>query len=130
MYTVFAASNTNPMWRTRMLGTSYIHMLEGRLRIKVTKLKGSPDKAVEIESTIRELKGVSQVRANHLTGNVLVLFDSEETNHFHIIGTLKDLGCLTQEADKTPRGLSNKLTETLMGPIAQAVVERAILALI
>ena len=113
-----------------MLGTSYVHMLEGRLRIKVSEIKGSPDKAIEIESTIRELKGVSEVKANHLTGNVLVLFDSEETNHFHIIGTLKDLGCLTQDSRAASRPVSNKLTETLMGPIAQAVVERAILALI
>ena len=32
-----------------------------------------------------------QVKANPITAHVLVLFDSEQTHHYHIIGTLKDL---------------------------------------
>ena len=41
-----------------MQGTSYIHMLEGRLRIKVSEIKSLADKAVEVEATIRQLRGV------------------------------------------------------------------------
>jgi len=114
-----------------MQGTSYVHMLEGRLRIKVSEIKGSADKAVEVEATIRELRGVTHVKANSVTGNVLVLFDSEETNHYHIIGTLKDLGCLSKLSPTVPsRSAHAKWTEALAGPIAQMVIERAILALI
>lgn len=112
-----------------MQGTSYIHMLEGRLRIKVSEIKGSADKAVEVEATIRDLRGVTHVKANSVTGNVLVLFDSEETNHYHIIGTLKDLGCLSKPSHAVP-SRSTKWTEAIVGPIAQVVIERAILALI
>lgn len=113
-----------------MLGTSYVHMLEGRLRIKVTEIKGSADKAVEVEATIRELRGVTHVKANSVTGNVLVLFDSEETNHYHIIGTLKDLGCLSKLSHAVPSRPNTKWAEAVVGPIAQMVIERAILALI
>ncbi len=115
-----------------MLGTSYVHMLEGRLRIKVSEIKGSADKAVEVEATIRELRGVTHVNANSVTGNVLVLFDSEETNHYHIIGTLKDLGCLSKLSHSVPSrpNTNTKWAEAVVGPIAQMVIERAILALI
>jgi copper chaperone CopZ len=115
-----------------MQGTSYIHMLEGRLRIKVSEIKGSVDKAVEVEATIRELEGVTHVKANSVTGNVLVLFDSDETNHYHIIGTLKDLGCLRTNSRtvQTHSHSQGKWAEAVVGPIAQMVIERAILALI
>jgi copper chaperone CopZ len=115
-----------------MQGTSYIHMLEGRLRIKVSEIKGSADKAVEVEGTIKDLQGVTHVKANSVTGNVLVLFDSDETNHYHIIGTLKDLGCLSTNSRTVPTRSHSKgrWTEAVVGPIAQMVIERAILALI
>lgn len=114
-----------------MHGTSYVHMLEGRLRIKVSEIKGSTDKAIEVETIIRELQGVMHVKANSVTGNVLVLFDSEETNHYHIIGTLKDLGCLSKLSHAAPsRSANTKWTEAVVGPLAQIVIERAILALI
>lgn len=114
-----------------MQGTSYIHMLEGRLRIKVSEIKGSADKAIELEATIRELEGVTHVKANSVTGNVLVLFDSDETNHYHIIGTLKDLGCLRTNSHPTPaHTATSKWAEAVVGPIAQTLIERAILALI
>jgi hypothetical protein len=112
-----------------MQGTSYVHMLEGRLRIKVSEIKGSPEKAGEIEVELAGMRGVSHVQANTLTGNVLVLFESELTNHYHIIGALKDSGCLNEETAR-PRRPSTRWSEVLVGPLAQVVIERAILALI
>jgi hypothetical protein len=112
-----------------MQGTNYVHMLEGRLRIKVSEVKGSPDKADEIEATVSQLEGVSHVKANTITGNVLVLFDSDRTNHYHIIGTLKDLGCLNATMAR-PRRPSSRWSEAVVGPLAQVVIERALLALI
>jgi hypothetical protein len=113
-----------------MQGTSYVHMLEGRLRIKVSEMKGSLEKAVDIESAVSQLKGVSHVKANELTGNLLVLFDPDLTNHYHIIGTLKDLGCLDDEEMTRSRRPRTRWSDVVVGPLAQAVIERAILALI
>lgn len=112
-----------------MQGTSYVHMLEGRLRIKVSEIKGFPERAVELEEAVSRSKGVSHVKANVLTGNVLVLFDSDVTNHYHIIGTLKDLGCLNG-ATAPPRRPATRWSEAVVGPLAQVVIERALLALI
>ena len=112
-----------------MQGTSYVHMLEGRLRIKVSEIKGSPEKAGEVEAALVRMRGVSHVQANALTGNVLVLFESDLTNHYHIIGTLKDSGCLNEETTR-PRRPSTRWSEVVVGPLAQVVIERAILALI
>jgi copper chaperone CopZ len=111
-----------------MKGTSYVHMIEGRLRIKVPEIKGSPDQAREVEAALVELEGVSHVKANALTGNVLVLFESDITNHYHIIGTMKDLGCFSEEHVHAQRPAS-RWSEALAGPVAQVVIERAILAL-
>ena len=112
-----------------MQGTSYVHMLEGRLRIKVSEIKGSSERAVEIEEALSRLNGILHVKANELTGNVLVLFDSALTNHYHIIGTLKDLGCLNEEGTPSRRP-SSRWSDAIVGPITQVVIERAILALI
>jgi hypothetical protein len=112
-----------------MHGSSYVHMIEGRLRIKVPEIKGSPDQAREVELALVELEGVSHVQANALTGNVLVLFESDITNHYHIIGAIKDLGCFSEEKAHRQRPAS-RWSEVVVGPVAQAVIERAILALI
>jgi hypothetical protein len=63
---------------------------------------------------------------------VLVLFDSDETNHYHIIGTLKDLGCLSTNSHtvQTHSQSKGRWAEAVVGPIAQTLIERAILALI
>ncbi len=112
-----------------MKGTTYVHMLEGRLRIKVPEIKGCADKASELEAALARQRGVHHVKANAVTGNVLVLFESDITNHYHLIGTLKDLGCLNEATARTQQPASRWL-EIVVGPIAQVVVERAILALI
>lgn len=112
-----------------MKGTSYVHMIEGRLRIKVPEIKGSPDHARLLEARLIDLDGVLHVQANVLTGNVLVLFDSDVTNHYHIIGTMKDLGCFNEEEIRAQRPAS-RWSEAVVGPVAQVVIERAILALI
>lgn len=39
-----------------MQGTSYVHMLEAWLRIKISEIKESPEKAVKIESALSQLK--------------------------------------------------------------------------
>jgi hypothetical protein len=104
-------------------------MIEGRLRIKVPEVKGSPDQARLVETSLVELAGVSYVKANVLTGNVLVLFESDVTNHYHIIGIMKDLGCFSKTLKRTHRHTS-RWSEAVVGPVAQMVLERAILALI
>lgn len=45
-----------------MHGTGYYHMLDGRIRIKVPEVKGSPAMAGELESQLAKLNGVPMCR--------------------------------------------------------------------
>lgn len=77
-----------------MHGTEYCHILDGRIRIKVPEVKGSHAMAGEMESQLAKLDGVAHVKANPLTGYVLVLFDSQVISHYHVFAVIKDLNCL------------------------------------
>ena len=77
-----------------MNGTEDCHILDGRIRIKVPEVKGSPAMASELESQLAKLNGVSHVKANPLTGYVLVLFDSQVISHYHVFAVINDLNCL------------------------------------
>ena len=86
-----------------MHGTEYCHILEGRIRIKVPQVKGSYAMAGEMESQLAKLEGVANVKANPLTGYVLVLFDSLVISHYNIYAAIKDLNCLNGWAHVSPR---------------------------
>ena len=66
-------------------------ILDGRIRIKVPEIKGSPAMAGEMESQVAKLEGVAHVKANLLTGSVLVLFDAQVISHYQIFAVINDL---------------------------------------
>jgi len=86
-----------------MHGTEYSHILDGRIRIKVPEVKGSHAMAGEMESQLAKLNGVAHVKANPLTGYVLVLFDSRVISHYNVYAAIKDLNCLNGWASVFPR---------------------------
>jgi ATP-binding cassette subfamily B protein len=53
----------------------YVHVIEGRLRVKVPEVKRSKAFARAVEDLFRSVEGIHEVRANPLTGNVLFLHD-------------------------------------------------------
>ncbi|HZW30230.1 MAG TPA: hypothetical protein VFF52_05940 [Isosphaeraceae bacterium] len=55
----------------------YVHVLEGRLRVKVPEVKRSRAFARAVEDLFGSVEGIHEVRANPLTGNVLFLHDPE-----------------------------------------------------
>ena len=77
-----------------MHGTDYCHILDGRIRIKVPVVKGSNAMAGEMESQLDKLNGVVHVKANPLTGSVLVLFDTQVISHYQVFAVINDLNCL------------------------------------
>jgi hypothetical protein len=77
-----------------MHGTGYYHKLDGRIRIKVPEIQGSPAMAGELESQLAKLIGVAHVQANSLTGYVLVLFDYQVISHYHVFAVINDIKCL------------------------------------
>jgi hypothetical protein len=78
-----------------MHGAGYYHiLLDGRIRMKVPEVKGSPAMAEELESRLVKLNGVAHVQVNLLTGYVLVLFDYQVISHYHVFAVINDLKCL------------------------------------
>jgi copper chaperone CopZ len=117
----------------------YIHALNGRLRIKVAEVKGSPIKALEVEGQLRRIDGIDHVRANPITGNVLVLYDPARIEQFEIFGALQRLGYLRENANfRTAAkshplafdGLGEAMAETLVRTTMELAVQRLVSALI
>jgi copper chaperone CopZ len=72
--------------------SSYVHALEGRLRIKIPEVKGVPSQAREIERHLSLCPGVEEVSANPITGSVLVLYNPRLIGQEEIILAFKEIG--------------------------------------
>jgi copper chaperone CopZ len=112
-----------------MAYTDYLHILDGRLRIKVPEVKRSPEKALQVEETLKNLNGVTHVKANPTTGNVLVLFESELVTHECVVSRLKSINCLVVERVASHQSGAG-IGDILVRSIAELLVERAIVALL
>jgi hypothetical protein len=66
----------------------YVHAIHGRMRVKVPEVKRSVKFARQIEGWLASMDGVHEVRANPLTGNVLILHDPDRIAGREILGAL------------------------------------------
>ena len=71
---------------------SYVHALNGRLRIKLPELKGNPMRAQEIENQFNLMTGMQQVSANPVTGSLLFIYDPHLLKQEEICAVLRELG--------------------------------------
>jgi cation transport ATPase len=117
----------------------YIHALNGRLRIKVSELKGLPMKTLQVEGQLRNIDGINKVRANPTTGNVLVVYDPAKIGQYEVVGALQRLGYLRendslQTAARSQflayEGLGEAMAETLVRTTMELAVQRLVSALI
>jgi hypothetical protein len=123
----------------------YIHVLDGRLRVKVPEVKGHPFNASQVEDNLREMEGITHVQANPTTGNVLILFAPDLISYEQIIESLVDFGFLRSDPaqcsrsahsliNQDVRDLANQAAKTIarqvVKSVTQVAVERLIIALI
>jgi copper chaperone CopZ len=106
----------------------YLHILDGRLRIKLPQVKGAPQRALAVEQLLRGLVGVTEVTANPLTGNVLVLFTSTVIRQHDIHAALQQTGHLRNYQTEEP-GQTSFLSMAVPSAL-ETVLERLVLALI
>jgi len=118
-----------------MLTSPYVHAIEGRLRIKLPAVKSAPDEAFRVETALRNIKGITRVKVNPLTGNLLVLFESDAISHDRVCKALNDLGCFKKEqktfrsAWGTQQQFENALVKHLINAAIEMAVKRLILTL-
>lgn len=124
--------------------SSYIHALEGRLRVKSASVKGSRQKAQEIEAHFREHDGITEVVANPRTGSILFHYDSRRVSQPEILENLCALGCLSKEEAiqapltlrpvqvtlKIPEEFGQKLIKTVVTSTVEVALQRLVYALI
>ena len=97
----------------------YLHVLDGRLRIKLLQVKGAPQRALTVEQLLLGLDGVTDVTANPITGNVLVLFTSAVISQHDILAALQNTGYLSDDH------VAVQGRESLISMVVQSVIELA-----
>lgn len=117
----------------------YIHALEGRLRIRIPRVKGAAGEAQEVERHLRQFTGVENVSANPVTGNVLILYNPRLIEQGRIFSFLREKGYLTQPHPGGARannpasahqGPVEKVTATVAATLMEVALSRLVGALI
>jgi len=112
--------------------SAYLHMLDGRLRVKVAEVKGSPAVATLVETELSEVPGITRVSANPLTGNVLVLYDQELVGVGEIMEALRAGGYLGEPPGSTdsPLPVGARLGAIVLRATTEFAIQHLITALI
>ncbi len=126
----------------------YLHAIDGRIRVKVPRVKGSPVFTRLIEEKLAALEGLKEVSANLTTGNVLVLYDSKALDPDRIMKKIKEVGGFdTHPGTTVPslsfngespwtfrpndgKSLASPIAEKVLSIALEAALQRLIVALI
>ncbi len=108
----------------------YVHALEGRLRIKLPKIKRASIEAREVERHLKQLTGVESVSANPTTGNVLILYNPRILKQGEIISFLMELGYLPQPLGGSGITESPSAVERTAATVAFTIMEFALSQLV
>ncbi len=83
---------------------TYLHALDGRIRVKSAFVKGAPHKAAALEQQLRTHLGITEVTVNPITGSVLVLYDTQQLVQHQVFDFLRAANCFP-EVTKTPMSM-------------------------
>jgi hypothetical protein len=118
---------------------SYVHALDGRLRIKTTVVKGAPDKARAVEQQLGGCAGITQVTANPITGSVLVHYNPSGITQHELLAELRTLGCfhetpgfqqIRQEGKPSQNEFGRDIVKTVVFSTLEFTVQQLVYALI
>ena len=117
------------------IASDYVHVLDGRLRVKVAEVKGSPSTARLVEEQLRSRAGVTEVTANPTTGNVLVLYESKLVSPRDVVRALRAVGCLrrarrVKPANPRPPALVRHVAQTVARATVEMALQRVVYALV
>jgi copper chaperone CopZ len=119
--------------------SSYVHAVEGRLRIKIPEVKGAPNQAREIEGHLSLCPGVEEVSANPVTGSVLVLYNPRLIGQEEIILAFKEIGYLEETTAQPHRGSGgnssqegafSRVTTAVASTLMEVALSRLVAAII
>lgn len=108
---------------------AYLHVLDGRLRVKIPELKQAQAKAAAVGQAIESLSGVTHVSASTITGSILILFDPQRVHIDEILAALRQIGILRGTCHmlyqaRGQQGREPNLTEKLVWTALETAVRR------
>jgi hypothetical protein len=109
--------------------TDYLHALDGRMRIKINEVKGSSAAAEEVTRYLLSSHGIDEVNANPITGNVLILYNTEQISQQEILNLLQDAGYL-QKTVRVPASQGDGLVAVLAKAVMETALQSMVMALI
>ena len=116
----------------------YLHTLDGRIRIKLAAVKGSPAVVRAVEAELRRRAGVVDVKANPTTGNVLILYDPGRTGQAALLEMVQSFDKARPESGGHPAArqvpqrptVAERLAETVMTTVIEAAMRHLVATLI
>lgn len=116
------------------LATEYLHIVDGRIRVKIPTVKGSAVQAAHLEGRLGALPGIESVQANPVTGNVLVHYESSQITQHEILSSFLEWGLLrtavAAPAADTSMSFSPKYGQKLAGMMVTSALETAVKSLV
>lgn len=107
----------------------YLHVVPGRVRVKIPLIKGDERKAQDIESNLTNLRGVHSVSANSLTGSVVVCYDSDLVGSDDILQILKKQGYFDESKvvtnDQYIQNAASKVGQSIGKALFGLAIEKA-----
>ena len=109
-----------------------MHLTPGRLRLRMPERRGDERFAQQVEAALARMPGVTQARANPVTGSILVLFDPRQLDALQILAELESRGLvgrhlpppappLGEVATRVGAAVGKELVKTaLLGAVGEA----------
>jgi hypothetical protein len=79
------------------------HALPGRVRFRAPAIIGHPDAAAEVRNRLRRLEGVRSADASHVTGSLLLRYDSTRLEPEIVLAAVIRLLGLEDQIERAPR---------------------------
>jgi hypothetical protein len=85
----------------------YIHITQGRLRVRIASLKADSVRARELQIALQQIRGVRSVEINLLTGSVLIQHDGRSTTSEVVSARLSEFAQSALASAMTTKGTSH-----------------------
>jgi hypothetical protein len=105
--------------------TTLLHRLEGRLRLRVSRIKNNHSAAASLQTSLATMNGVQEVRTNAITASVLIVYDPwrlSETDFLDLFG----ITALEDPPSSTPHQPLHSLSTVLARRLLDAAIEVAL----
>ncbi len=97
----------------------YVHDVPGRLRVRMPETKGNAIIASKLVNRLNALEGITSVKANAVTGSILIRYDAR------IVNAAACLAILNIQARRQPARRLNPLASKVAEAATWYVLEKA-----